>query len=396
MPRRSKIFLSYRRGDTAGHTGRLHEDLVRVFGASRVFLDIEGLKPGDDFVSVLRQRLDESAVVIVAIGTRWAGVNHDGSRRIDDENDFVRLEVANALIDPKVRVIPVLCDGARMPTESELPAPLAPLSRRQSFELSDLRWRQDIHALFDTVRTVVPEAGRSKRVLTRAFAWLAFVAIVGTGLVFGGRELVARFTADAESPGNQARRAEPELDPRSANFRSPSPRADSRMPSPPAERTVPANIVASAAAQLARARREWVSDAIISSIDINCDAGRTNSCPVRIRMHSASKFASLDASQASPDSAWSYRQGGGSNNDEPLSLEIVELSRVVSGLRTSGITSEIDRVTLAHASLQNGSKVPRWTIFLRNRQQAGREGRICVEPRSGERADCRSGGRFER
>ena len=167
MPRRKKIFLSYRRGDTAGHVGRLHDELVRVFGADRVFMDVGGIAPGEDFIGVLRQRLAESVVVLVAIGPRWVGINNDGSRRIDDPNDFVRLEVITALADQKTRVIPVLCEGAKMPREATLPPALALLMRRQAFELSDGRWRQDVQSLFDAVKLSVPVAGRARRALVR-------------------------------------------------------------------------------------------------------------------------------------------------------------------------------------------------------------------------------------
>ena len=118
MRRRNKIFLSYRRGDTAGHVGRLHDELVRVFGAERVFMDVGGIVPGDDFIRALRAALAESCVVLVAMGPRWAGVANDATRRIDDPNDFVRLEVVTALADQNARVIPVLCEGAQMPADT--------------------------------------------------------------------------------------------------------------------------------------------------------------------------------------------------------------------------------------------------------------------------------------
>lgn len=392
MLRRKKIFLSYRRGDTAGHVGRLHDELVRVFGAGRVFMDVGGIAPGDDFIHVLRQGLAESIVVLVAMGPRWAGVNDDGSRRIDDPNDFVRLEVVTALADHKVRVIPVLCEGAKMPSDAWLPTPLNPLTRRQAFELSDMRWRRDVDALFDAVKQSVPVAGRAKRALRRAAMALVLVALVGAGVMWAIRALAERFATDAAKPGNQ--RSAVVSSNRSADAATTRQRGgdiNTPMPAAPPPRVVPPNVVRETAAQLARAQREWVSDATVTSIEVNCASGRDGACPLKIRMSSASRFASLDASREAPDSAWKYRPNGGSSRSPALSLEIIELDRILASLRAEGITSELDRAKLEHVQLQNNTTAPRWTIWPRDRQQAGREGRLCYEPQSGTRVDCRTG-----
>ncbi|MBL0173365.1 MAG: toll/interleukin-1 receptor domain-containing protein [Gemmatimonadaceae bacterium] len=392
MPRRKKIFLSYRRGDTAGHVGRLHDELVRVFGAHRVFMDVGGIAPGDDFVNVLRQGLAESVVVLVAMGPRWAGINDDGTRRIDDPNDFVHLEVATALADSRARVIPVLCEGAKMPTDSWLPAPLRALTRRQAFEVSDMRWRHDVDALFDAVKHSVPVAGRFKRAALRAAGALGLVALLAAGAVWTVRTLAERFADDAKTPGNRTAGVLPR-DGSSGNqaTRDRSRRGDTPMPSAPPPRVVPPNVISSVAGELARARREWVTDAVVTSIDLNCSSGRDGACPLRIRLYSASRVASLDASREAPDSAWTYRQNGGSSRTPALSLEIVELDRILAAMRAEGITSDLDRARLEQVQLQNGTTAPRWTIWPRDRQQAGREGRLCYEPQSGTRVDCRTG-----
>ena len=376
--------MSYRRGDTAGHAGRLHDELVRVFGADRVFMDIGGLSPGDDFIQVLRQRLAESAVVLVAIGPRWMGAKADGTRRIDDPNDFVRLEVVTALADPKTRVIPVLCEGAAMPDEGSLPAPLVPLARRQAFELSDVRWRQDVAALFEVVKPLVPVAGRARRVAQKAVMATLLLALVAAGLTWTVRAVGERFASDAAKPGNQRVVASTDR----ATERSAT---ESRMPAAPPPTIVPPRVVATTAAQLARARREWVQDATVSSIEIDCTSGRRGECPLRIRLWSASRVASLDATQPAPDSAWKYRQGGGSSRNPPLSLEIVEFDRILAAVRAEGVASDLERATLDYVRLQNGSMAPRWTVWPKDRAQAGREGRMCYEPRSGARVDCRTG-----
>jgi hypothetical protein len=387
MRRRNKIFLSYRRGDTAGHVGRLYDELVRVFGAERVFMDVGGIVPGDDFIRVLRQALAESSVVLVAMGTRWAGTGGGAPRRIDDPNDFVRLEVVTALADQNTRVIPVLCEGVQMPVDTSLPSPLAPLTRRQAFELSDTRWRHDVQVLLDAVAHSVPPAGRAKRLARRAALMLVAVALAVTGVLWAYRSLSERFASDAKQPGNTRTASQPVRDAASRDGGG----ANSRMPSAPPPRVVPPGVIRTTAEQLARARRDWVSDATVTSIEINCSSGRDGACPLRIRMSSASRYANLDASRPAPDSAWTYRQGGGSSRTPPLSLEIVEFDHILDALRADGITSELERAKLEQTQLQNGTSAPRWTIFPRDRQQAGREGRACYEPQSATRVDCRTG-----
>ena len=392
MARRRKIFLSYRRGDTAGHVGRLYDDLVKVFGADRVFMDVDGIGLGEDFVQVLRTRLGESAVVLVVIGSRWMGSTPEGARRIDDPGDFVRLEVATALADPKTRVIPVFCEGAMMPSEASLPEPLKALTRRNGYEMRDVSWRLDRERLFEAITITVPVAGRSRRVLQRAGAMVLLAALLVTGAWALGKSLLERFRTDVNAPGNSSVSSSTRPnDSRSGDVRAMTPDRDAGMPAAPAARVIPPRAVASAAAQLGRARREWVGDAAAYQLEIDCTSGREGDCALRVRFFSDSRAVRLDATQRAADSAWSYRQNNGTEQSPPLSLEIAEFDRILAMMRAGGITSDIDRARLEYVTLNNRSEVPLWTVWLRNRQQAGRDGRLCFEPRSATRVDCRTG-----
>ncbi len=142
----NRVFISYRRDDAAGYAGRLEEDLERRLGHGSVFRDVLDIAPGEDFVAAIRTRLGGAHTVLVLIGPRWAGGDVAGQRRIDDDNDFVRLEVSMAL-DSSVRVVPVLLPGASMPAENDLPAPLKPMARRNAMALSDANWSTDIERL---------------------------------------------------------------------------------------------------------------------------------------------------------------------------------------------------------------------------------------------------------
>jgi hypothetical protein len=138
------FFISYRRDDSAGHVGRLYDALAAHFGRQRLFFDIDHIAPGQDFVQVLESSLNRCSVLLVVIGKRWAGSGRVGTRRIDQPDDFVRLEVAAGLRRPDLRVIPVLIQGVRMPAPGSLPDDLKELARRNATELSDTRWKDDV------------------------------------------------------------------------------------------------------------------------------------------------------------------------------------------------------------------------------------------------------------
>lgn len=147
-----KIFISYRRDDSAGYAGRLFDYLSARFGARNVFMDIDTIEPGEDFRTAVRNAVETCDVVLVMIGKHWAGMlDAQGQRRLDDPRDLVRMEVAAALVDPRGRVIPVLLRDARMPGEHELPDDLKDLAWRNAIELSDNRFQYDVRKLIGVI-----------------------------------------------------------------------------------------------------------------------------------------------------------------------------------------------------------------------------------------------------
>ena len=150
-----KLFISYRREETASHAGRLYDAVAARFGERNVFMDVE-LEPGIDFVDRIKEVVGACQVFLVVVGPTWATLANGGSRpRITKKEDFVRLEVQTALRRPEVRVIPLLVGGARMPHSEELPKELRALTRRNAFELSDLRWRYDVGRLMGTLEELL-------------------------------------------------------------------------------------------------------------------------------------------------------------------------------------------------------------------------------------------------
>jgi hypothetical protein len=153
----SAIFLSYRRDDSSGYAGRLFDNLSGRFGRERVFMDIETLEPGMDFVAGIDRAIASCGAVIAMIGPNWIKAQDGkGRRRLDDPHDFIRLEITAAL-DRDVRVIPVLVHNASMPLEQELPEPLRPLCRLQACEISDNRWDFDVGRLADVLDPLINE-----------------------------------------------------------------------------------------------------------------------------------------------------------------------------------------------------------------------------------------------
>jgi YVTN family beta-propeller protein len=150
-----KLFICYRREETAAHAGRLYDAMAARFGERHVFMDIE-LEPGIDFVDRITEVVAACHVFLVVVGPTWATLSNGENRpRITDRADFVRLEVETALRRQDVRVIPLLVDGARMPHAEELPEELRTLTRRNALELSDVRWRYDVERLMGTLEDLL-------------------------------------------------------------------------------------------------------------------------------------------------------------------------------------------------------------------------------------------------
>jgi len=170
-----RIFMSYRREDTAYPASWLFDWLASRFGKDKVFKDVDSIQLGDDFVETITAAVGSCDVLLVLIGNYWLTVtDQSGRRRLDNRNDFVRLEIEAGLARD-VRVIPILVGGAKMPDADEVPASLAGLVRRQALELSPDRFHSDALRLLrvlDTATTQIPAGPRLARTLIGP-RWLA-------------------------------------------------------------------------------------------------------------------------------------------------------------------------------------------------------------------------------
>ena len=152
------IFISYRRDDSEGEAGRLFDDLVRTFGDDSVFMDVAGINPGIDFRKAIDDNVATCGVLLAMIGPGWATIaNSAGQRRLEDPNDFVRLEIASALAR-NIAVIPVLVHDAKMPHPDQLPDNLKDLAYRNSVEITHARWNSDVQLLTKALSQYVTSA----------------------------------------------------------------------------------------------------------------------------------------------------------------------------------------------------------------------------------------------
>lgn len=123
------IFINYRGDDSVTAAALIDRHLTVLFGKDQVFLDSRSIPVGADFANELLGRLRSSSVLLVVMGPHWlTSTNHSGTRRIDDPRDWVRREIAEALVHV-LRVVPVLLDGVALPAEEDLPHDIAGLSQ---------------------------------------------------------------------------------------------------------------------------------------------------------------------------------------------------------------------------------------------------------------------------
>jgi TIR domain len=148
-----KVFINYRRGDEPGFAGRLFDRLEQAFQSHQLFMDVDSIAPGRDFIRELEDQVDQCDVLLAIIGQDWVSAKDDqGYRRLDKPDDFVRIEIESGLKLGK-RVIPVLINNAQMPSADLLPEPLKPLARRNAVGLTHDRFEElrDPAEYFDEV-----------------------------------------------------------------------------------------------------------------------------------------------------------------------------------------------------------------------------------------------------
>ncbi|MEM6383274.1 MAG: toll/interleukin-1 receptor domain-containing protein [Pseudomonadota bacterium] len=146
------IFISYRRDDAASEAGRNHDRLVAEFGGDNIFVDVDNIPLGERFADVIAERIAASDVLLAVIGRDWLDASDDnGRRRLDDPEDFVRMELAEAL-EAKLLVIPILVQGSMTPRADTLPDAIRDLSGRQALRVDHETFHADLSRLVAQIR----------------------------------------------------------------------------------------------------------------------------------------------------------------------------------------------------------------------------------------------------
>jgi hypothetical protein len=196
----NEIFLSYRRADQQGTTGRLFDHLALAFGREAIFYDVDKIPHGEDFREFIDKTIRNCKVVLVVMGPAWLKLSDEKGRRLDQPNDPVRIEIETALSRGK-KIIPVLIDEARMPEEAQLPPTIVRLAPQNAAPLHNNQYfEHDINTLLDDITRLgvsrrtpgrivnPPSAGFLTRRQTAAivsvplvFIALGLVAVLGLG-----------------------------------------------------------------------------------------------------------------------------------------------------------------------------------------------------------------------
>jgi hypothetical protein len=153
-----RVFISYRREDTAPAAGRVYDRLCRVLPKADVFFDVSTIGGGEIFDRRLLSEIERSDAVLVVIGRKWLEGAADGGARLFAPDDYVRVELRAALARP-ILVLPVLVDGARMPRADELPEDVRAITTRNALPLRHESFDDDTENI---VATVLGEAGAAR------------------------------------------------------------------------------------------------------------------------------------------------------------------------------------------------------------------------------------------
>jgi hypothetical protein len=160
---KGRIFISYRRDDSAGYAGRIFDRLSAHFGKDAIFMDVSAIEAGLDFVDVLENAVQSCDVLVALIGRQWLTLKDSfEKRRLDNPEDFVRIEIAAAL-KRKIRVLPVLVDGVNMPNSTELPSGLKSLARRNAVPVTHYAFDSDTHRLISQLEIALEATEKFKR-----------------------------------------------------------------------------------------------------------------------------------------------------------------------------------------------------------------------------------------
>ena len=244
------IFINYRRDDAPGVAGRLGDRLAKSFSRGAIFMDVDAMRPGFDFVKQLEEQVSKCDVLLAIIGPNWSkAADEKGQRRLDSDRDYVRIEIASAL-KREIPVIPVLVNGAVMPPEGDLPDDLKPLINRHALELRHTRFDGDSAAIIDGLTRVLPQ--KTKWPLIAGGAGLVAAVVIGGILLWpmlnGSRSISVPSTEETKPLVTKPPEGLKSLTAKSPIEKSASDAVSAPVVVPPVAKSPPTSIAASAPA----------------------------------------------------------------------------------------------------------------------------------------------------
>jgi hypothetical protein len=151
LPVGKRVFINYRREDTAAIAGRLYDRLSSAVAQRSIFMDVDSISPGENYAEKIKGSVKGCDAFLMLMGRQWLDIrDQKGQRRIDSPRDFVRMEIATALQED-IRIIPLLIDGSSMPEEDQVPEEIRPICYRQALELRNSRFDKDFSELIATL-----------------------------------------------------------------------------------------------------------------------------------------------------------------------------------------------------------------------------------------------------
>lgn len=150
------IFISYRREDSRHAAGRILDALAVDHPRSSLFMDVDNIALGFDFRTELDKRLKRCEIMLVVMGSKWLdATDGQGRRRLDQPDDFVRMEVEMAL-NRNIRVVPIMLDDTDLPAAEDLPESLRPLVHRQGTRIQHESFMKDVERLAEGLAPSAP------------------------------------------------------------------------------------------------------------------------------------------------------------------------------------------------------------------------------------------------
>lgn len=154
-PKTGRLFISYRREDSAPYAGRVGDRLKQKFGRDSVFMDVGAIPLGANFAQILREAVASCDVLLAIIGRNWLDItDSEGKRRLDIQDDFVRVEIGAAL-ERNIPVIPILLDGTSVPKIDKLPPKLRELAHRNGIDVRHASFDRDMDELIDQLKKLM-------------------------------------------------------------------------------------------------------------------------------------------------------------------------------------------------------------------------------------------------